>query len=163
MLNDNRIVVDVADMRVTNDINAVIVTYALGSCIAVTINDPVAKVGGMLHYMLPESSIDKQKAEMRPFMFGDTGIPLLFKEAYKYGAIRDRIIVKLAGGASIQDASGAFNIGKRNYLMARKMFWKNNVMIDGESVGGMISRTLYLEMATGRVYFKSSGMRDVKI
>jgi chemotaxis protein CheD len=163
MLNDNRIVVDVADMKVTNDINAVIVTYALGSCIAVTINDPVAKVGGMLHYMLPESSIDKQKAEMRPFMFGDTGIPLLFKEAYKYGAIRDRIIVKLAGGASIQDASGAFNIGKRNYLMARKMFWKNNVMIDGESVGGMISRTLYLEMATGRVYFKSSEMRDVEI
>ena len=163
MLNDNRIVVDVADMKVTDDINAVVVTYALGSCIAVTIYDPVAKVGGMLHYMLPESSIDKQKAEMRPFMFGDTGIPLLFKEAYNYGAIKERIVVKLAGGASIQDASGAFNIGKRNYLMARKMFWKNNVMIRGESVGGMISRTLYLEMATGRVCFKSSGMGEIEI
>ena len=163
MLNDNRIVVDVADMKVTDDINAVVVTYALGSCIAVTIYDPVAKVGGMLHYMLPESSIDKQKAEIRPFVFGDTGIPLLFKEAYKYGAIKERIIVRLAGGANIQDDSGAFNIGKRNYLMARKMLWKNNIIICGESVGGMISRTLYLEMATGRVCFKSSGMGKIEI
>ncbi len=50
-------------------------TYALGSCIAVAMHDPVAKVAGLLHYMLPESAIDAAKAQQNPFMFADTGIP----------------------------------------------------------------------------------------
>ena len=151
------IIVGVADMKVSNDTEAVLVTHSLGSCIGLAIYDPMAKVGGLLHYMLPESSLDGKKAEKNPYMFGDTGIPLLFKGVYKYGAKKNRLKVIVAGGSQILDQKGFFNIGKRNHVILRKMFWKNNVMTDFEDVGGSVNRTLKLEIETGQAWLKISG------
>jgi chemotaxis protein CheD len=152
-----RLIIGVADMKVSNQAEADLITYSLGSCIGVVVFDPVARVGGLLHFMLPESQIDPEKARRNPWMFADTGIPILFKEAYKFGAEKDRLIVKVAGGSQILDDQGFFNIGKRNYAAMRKIFWRNNVLIKAEDVGGMINRTVRLEMATGRVWMKTSG------
>jgi chemotaxis protein CheD len=157
------IVVGVADMKVSNEPGVVLVTYSLSSCIGLAIHDPVAQVGGMLHYMLPESSIDGRKAKKNPYMFGDTGIPLLFKEAYKLGAKKNRLRVIVVGGAQILDQKGLFNIGKRNYTVLRKLFWKNNVMTDFEDVGGNVNRTLKLEIKTGQAWLKVSGIGVKKI
>lgn len=99
----NSVVVGVADCRISTSTDVVLVTYALGSCIALMIHDPVAKVGGLLHYMLPESSLDQQKAHQNPFMFADTGIPLLFRSAYEQGADKRRLVVWAAGGAQVMD------------------------------------------------------------
>jgi chemotaxis protein CheD len=85
-------IVGVADMKVSNNSKESIITYSLGSCIGLVVYDPIARVGGMLHYMLPESSIDKNKAEQRHYMFADSGIPRLIKEAYKLGAVKQRIV-----------------------------------------------------------------------
>ncbi len=90
-------IVGVADMKVSNDPEESIVTYSLGSCIGLVVYDSVARVGGILHYMLPESSIDKGKAEQRPYMFADSGIPRLFKSAYKMGAAKQRMKIYAAG------------------------------------------------------------------
>jgi chemotaxis protein CheD len=152
-----KIIVGIADMQVTNDPEATLITYSLGSCIGVTIYDPLRRVGGILHIMLPESKIDIQKAQQKPWMFADTGVPLFFKEAYKLGAEKKRILVKLAGGAQILDESGFFNIGKRNHMALRKIFWMNNMLINSEDVGGNVNRTLSLELLTGRVWVKTSG------
>jgi len=152
------IVVGVGDMKVSNDPEIVLATYSLGSCIGLTIFDPLSKVGGILHYMLPESKIDSVKAKKNPYMFGDTGIPLLFKESYKLGANKNRLKVKVVGGAQILDQNGLFNIGKINYLILRKLFWKNNVMIDFEDVGGNVNRTLKLEINSGKTILKVSGV-----
>ena len=149
--------VGISEIKVSQQKDEVLVTYALGSCLGVTIFDPVANVAGMIHCMLPLSSIDKNKAQDRPAMFIDTGIPLLFKTAYELGAKKDRMIVKVAGGSRILDDNGHFKIGERNYITLRKILWKNNVLIKGEDVGGCISRTLYIEVATGRVTLKTSG------
>ena len=65
------------------------------------------------------------------------------------------MIVKVAGGSQLLDDNGTFNIGKRNYVMLRKLFWRNGILIDGEDVGGSISRTLRLQMSTGRVTVKT--------
>jgi chemotaxis protein CheD len=157
------LVVGVGDMKVSNDPTAVLATYSLGSCIGVCIYDPAAKVGGLLHYMLPESELDRKKSEKNPFMFGDTGIPLLFKTSYRYGAKKHRLKVFVFGGAQILDQNGLFNIGKRNILVLRKLFWKNNIMIDREEVGGMVSRTLKLDIATGDVWLKASGAKMRKL
>ena len=150
-------VVDIADFKVTNDPRVKLVTYSLGSCIGVTIWDPEVHVGGMLHYMLPESTISPAKAAAQPAMFADTGIPALFRTAYELGAQKKRMIVKVAGGGNLLDDNGTFNIGKRNYVALRKMFWKNGVMIETENVGGSTSRTLRLEVGTGRVTIKMPG------
>lgn len=152
------LVVGVADMKVSNDPAAVLTTYSLGSCIGLAIYDPVAVVGGLLHYMLPESSLDAEKAKRNPFMFGDTGIPRLFKETYKYGAQKSRMKIIVVGGAQILDQKGLFNIGKRNYTLLRKMFWKNNVMVDFEDIGGTCNRTLKMDISTGASRLKVSGV-----
>ena len=157
------LVVGVGDMKVSNDPEVVLVTYSLSSCIGLSIYDPVAKVGGVLHYMLPDSSLNRSKAKKNPYMFGDTGIPLLFKETYKFGAKKNRLKVTVAGGAQILDQKGLFNIGKRNHTILRKMLWKNNVMIDYEEVGGNVSRTLRLEIKGGQAWLKTSGMGLKKI
>ena len=83
-------IVGVADMKVSNNQGDSILTYSLGSCIGLIIYDPVARTGGLLHYILPESKIDKTKAKKNPFMFADTGIPKLFETAYQFDAKKNR-------------------------------------------------------------------------
>jgi chemotaxis protein CheD len=135
----------------------------LGSCIAVAIHDPVASVAGLLHFMLPESSLNPEKASHYPYMFADTGIPLLFQAAYGLGAEKRRLIVRVAGGAQLMDEDGVFNIGKRNHLATRKILWKAGMMVHAEEVGGMIARNVRLEVASGRFWVHGPGMEDREI
>ncbi len=151
------IVVDISDLQVTDDPEASLVTYALGSCIAVIVHDPVKKAGGMIHYMLPLSSTSAEKAAVKPAMFADTGIPLLFNQMYDMGCNKKDLIVKVAGGGAINDVNGTFRIGKRNYTVLRKMFWKAGVMIAAQDVGGSKSRTVKLSVDTGQVIISSMG------
>ena len=155
------IVVGISDLKVSNNQDDVLVTYALGSCVGVVVYDPVAKVGGMLHYMLPDSTLDPEKAVDKPAMFADTGIPLLFKSCYKLGAEKKRMIVKVAGGASILDDTNYFRIGQKNVMALRKIFWKNNVLIECEDTGKSCNRTVRLHIGNGQVVVKSSG-EDVR-
>ncbi len=156
-------IVGVADMKVSNNPNDTIMTYSLGSCIGLVIYDAAVKVGGILHYMLPESNIDKTKAQKNPFMFADTGIPRLFKGAYQFDAKKSRMKIYVFGGAQILDQKGFFNIGKRNYMALKKMFFKNKVIIDTQQVGGEVNRTIRLEIKTGELFVKTSGGKEVQI
>lgn len=157
------IIVGVSDMKVSGDPDASLVTYSLGSCIGIAIYDAVAGVGGLLHFMLPDSSLDPVKAQRNPFMFADTGIPSLFKAAYKLGAEKKRIKSFVVGGAQVLDQNGFFNIGKRNHMAVRKIFWKNRVLVDYEDVGGNVNRTIKLEVKKGDVWVKVSGQDYRKI
>lgn len=149
------LVVGVGDCQVSADPEAEIVTYALGSCIAVAIWDPVAKVAGLLHFMLPDSSVDRVSGGRdNPYRYADTGTPMLFRTAYQHGAEKRRLVVRLAGGAAVVDDDGIFNIGKRNYAALRKILWKAGVMVQGEDVGGSNSRTVRLEVGSGRFYIR---------
>jgi chemotaxis protein CheD len=150
------VVIGIADLKCSNNKDDVLITYALGSCIAVAIYDPAAKVAGLLHYMLPDSSLDATKAKANPGMFADTGIPLLFKSCYNLGASKKRIIVKVAGGASILDNTNYFRIGEKNIMAMRQIFWRNEVFIDKEDTGENFNRTIRLNVANGRMLVKSS-------
>ena len=152
-----RIVVGVADAGISDDPSSTIVTYSLGSCIAVCIADPVARVAGMLHFMLPDSKIAPEKAAANPCMFADTGIPYLFREAYRLGADKSRIVIKAVGGAQGADATGLFAIGKRNIVAMRKIFWQNGVMLTRSDLGGSGYRMATLEVGTGAVRVKMTG------
>jgi chemotaxis protein CheD len=147
-------------MKISGAKGDVIVTHALGSCLGITIFDPVTGVGGMLHAMLPDSSIDAKKAVENPFMFVDTGVPRLFRDCYGKGAEKTRLIVKVAGGATskanVED--DYFQIGKRNFVMLRKLLWKNNVLLKSYEVGGTESRTMTLDLGSGTVLLKVNGV-----
>jgi chemotaxis protein CheD len=123
----------------------------------------VARVGGLLHYMLPESGLDPAKAQQSPYMFADSGIPLLFRRSYQLGAEKRRMVVCVAGGAQVMDQTGVFNIGKRNALALRKILWKAGVLIQSESLGGSICRTVRLEVGSGRVWLRSEGMQETEM
>jgi chemotaxis protein CheD len=151
------ITVGIADCSVSKNADDLLLTHALGSCVAVAIHDPVARVGGLLHIMLPESSIDREKAKIQPYMFADTGIPALFHSAYASGAEKKRLTVRLLGGAQVMDPNGVFNIGKRNHLACRKILWAAGVMVHGEAVGGTISRTVRMEVGTGQLLWNTGG------
>lgn len=144
-----RIVIGIGEYAVTSDPGGTIVTHALGSCIAVCLWDPTALVGGMLHFLLPESKLNPERAHAQPGTFADTGIPLLFQAAYKHGANKARCRVRLLGGANV--TSGGMDVGRRNILAARKMLWQNGVMIQAEAVGGTDVRTVSLSNADGRL------------
>lgn len=158
-----KLIVGISDMKVSNNPEDTLITYSLGSCIGVVVWDPVAKVGGLLHYMLPDASLDRQKAQQNPCMFADSGIPYLFKETYKYGAAKSRLVVKAVGGAQIMDPSGVFNIGKRNYMIMRKIFWKNKVMITKEDIGGTVNRTVSLDIDSGVIRLKVPGRGEFEL
>jgi chemotaxis protein CheD len=157
------IIVGVADMKVSNDPDSVLITYSLGSCIAIAIYDPVAKVGGMLHFMLPGSDLDRDKASENPFMFADTGIPRLFKSTYLLGGNKNRMRVIMAGGSQVLDHQGYFNIGKRNHIAVRRIFERNNVMVDYADVGGNSNRTLRIALKNGQARLKISGQGETII
>lgn len=155
----SRRVVGIAEMAVSGDPGDELITYALGSCIGVCVWDPAVRVGGLLHVMLPSSSVDPERARVNPERFMDTGLPRLFHECYRLGARKDRMIVKAAGGATMGARGGldGFRIGKRNFLMLRKVLWINGVLLEGYDVGGRASRTLSLDVGTGEVRVKTAG------
>ncbi|MBF0495939.1 MAG: chemotaxis protein CheD [Deltaproteobacteria bacterium] len=159
----NNVIVGIADMKTSSNQDEVLVTYSLGSCIGVAIYDPVAKVGGLLHYMLPESQIDTSKAKANPYMFADTGLPLLFRTCYAMGAKKNRLVVKVAGGSQIMDETNFFNIGRRNYEALVNILSRNNVRIVSQTVGGVTNRTMRLNITTGRVLVKMPGEEMVEL
>ena len=151
------LVVAVADMAASNDVGAELVTYSLGSCLGITAYDPFTRAGALLHLMLPDSSINPAKAATAPYMFVDTGVPRLFEAIYHLGAQRRRLVVKVAGGAQFLDHGGVFNIGERNYAALRALLTANGYALNAVDVGGYSSRTLRLELATGKVTIQNPG------
>lgn len=158
-----KIIVGISDMKISNNPKDTLITYSLGSCIGVVIWDPAVKVGGLLHYMLPESKLDRARAQQNPYMFADTGIPALFKDSYELGAVKSRLIVRVVGGSQLLDPTGLFSIGKRNYLIMRKLFEKNKINVSKEDIGGSVNRTVRLDIGTGRVLLKVSGKGEFEI
>jgi chemotaxis protein CheD len=151
------IVVGIADCQTSKDRNSTLVTYALGSCVGIGVYDPAASVAGLLHILLPESSLDLEKAAKNPCMFADTGVVQLLNRCEELGAAKSRLRVWLAGGSAVMDTRGVFNIGKRNQLAAKKALWKAGLLTLSEDLGGQGSRTVRLELATGTFWIRAAG------
>jgi chemotaxis protein CheD len=151
------IVVGISDCRTSKDRDSTLVTYALGSCVGIGVFDPASSVGGLLHVLLPESSMDAEKAAKNPCMFADTGVAQLLNQCLEMGAAKSRLRVWLAGGSAVMDTRGVFNIGKRNQLAARKALWKAGLLTLSEDLGGQGSRTVRLELNTGTFWVRSAG------
>jgi chemotaxis protein CheD len=151
------LVVGVADMVVSNDPSAELVTYSLGSCLGITVYDPAKRIGGLLHVMLPTSTIDSSKAANSPSMFVDTGVPRLFHALYNLGANRSHLVIKAAGGAQFLDPAGVFNIGERNQKALLELLARNGLGLHACDLGGTSSRTIRLALETGGLQIQSPG------
>jgi len=145
-------------MKIGQEVDT-IVTHALGSCLGLMVYDPVAKVGGLLHAMLPLSKINPDKAKANPYMFVDTGVPTLFKALYEIGGQKTRMVIKAAGCGNPLGKNEMFKIGERNYTVLKKLLWKNNILLESEDVGGALSRTVHFNIATGQTIISSNGQK----
>ncbi len=149
-------VVGVAEMAISSNPEDVLITHALGSCLGIAAHDPRAGIGGLLHVMMPLSKINPEKADANPFLFVDTGVPRFLDILFDAGARKQDLTIIVAGGASVNHAqTDRFAIGKRNFVVFKKLLWKNGILISAQDVGGEIARTMRLEIASGRVLLSS--------
>lgn len=156
------LMVGMADLIVRRDENLVLCTFPLGACLGIAIYDPATRVGGILHSMLPDSSIDPHRAGTRPGMFLDTGLALLLKQAEDLKAKKEELLVYVAGGSEVMDETSCFNIGKRNFGVLTELLAQQGLKVHAADVGGLTNRTLRLNVATGEVRLKFSGQAKMK-
>lgn len=155
---EHRVVIGLAELAVSNNPSAVLTTYSLGSCLGVAIYDPVVKVGGLMHAMLPDASIDPVKAKAFPGMFVDTGLPELLRGAYRMRADPRRLRIYAVGGAQIMDDNNVFNIGGRNTAALIEFLRRENLQLQAKELGGHANRTMYLSVGSGILKLKVSGL-----
>jgi chemotaxis protein CheD len=152
-----QIVVGLGECAISGAPDGVLATYGLGSCIAVAVYDPVARVGGLAHYMLPDSEIASGQRRGQPCAFANLAIPLLFELASRQGAVVRRLRAHAAGGARMIGGGPVWDIGRRNYAALLRELERAGVPLEGEAVGGSVSRNLRLVIGTGRVRIWESG------
>ncbi len=153
----NIIKVSMADLKVGRAPDS-LTTLGLGSCIGLTLYDPVTKIGGLVHYMLPDST--KLKNNSNIAKFGDTGIKELYKQVVANGASPRHLVAKIAGGAKMFEVSGLSqvgNVGERNSEEAKIILKELRIPLIAEDTGLNYGRTVVLDCNNGDYIIKSVG------
>lgn len=151
--------VGIAEMLVSDDPDDVLVAYGLGSCVAVCVYDPIARVGGMLHALLP-TSLSNNGASGNPYKFVDCGIPLLIEAVVGSGGKTYRMIAALWGGAKVLSAPGfdkSFDIGLRNVQEADEALKAKRLRVVVRDIGGQSGRTVKFQLGSGEAIVRSVG------
>lgn len=138
-----------AQTKISTDPREQLTIRSLFSCLGVAAYDPVKKVGGLLHAMLPESSMNLEQAARNPSLFVDTGIHDLIESLLQLGATRESLVVHLAGGADIPLANPILNLGARNGAAADLALQKLGVFVKSKKLGGSVSRSFSLRLDAG--------------
>ena len=154
--------VGISQVVISDNPEDVLIAPHLGSCLGIAVYDPVTRRGGVVHSLLPTGKSDPAKAEESPYMYVDTGLSCLLESFLATGAKKRDLCITAAGGAEMNAPGALLEIGKRNYVILKKLLWKNGLLLHGEEVGENISRTLLLEIGTGKTSVKSvRGCREL--
>ena len=156
--------IGMGEMKVTNDPAMSLCCVGLGSCIGFCAYDPVAKIGGMAHMVLPQQASQNEGIPSAKYV--NTGIPFILEEMMKKGAIQSRLVVKMAGGAqmfNIPGANTALDVGTRNIEMANHVLAKIGVRYIRSDLGGNKGRTMYLIIENGKVFVRTVGQTNIEL
>ena len=151
--------VGIADMKIARQ-EGTLITHALGSCIGITIYDPLIKLGALIHIMLPTAG---EHSDTNLFKFADTGIKETLRKLAVFGGVKSRYICKIAGGAqmfAVVGASSIGNIGQRNIEAVKKTLREEGIMIKNQDVGSNYARTMLMDLETGQVMLRTAGRAD---
>lgn len=154
--------VGLGEAKISLDAEDTLVALGLGSCVAVCAYDPVARVGGMLHAVLPEHN----GRDDRPTKYVDSGVRHLIAEMESKGAARRRLAVGLVGGAQMLVGPGfakALNIGERNWTIAKAVLAQEGLRVAIEDVGGSVGRTVRMRIADGHLFVRSVGSGEIEL
>ena len=153
-------VVGISEMVISDLQDDVLVTYSLGSCIAVAAWDKVERIGGIIHCLLPRGNKSPEQAKSTPARFVDVGVTQFLKELFEAGARRESLVIKIAGASSPLKEVEGLRIGERNYATLKKVFWKNSLLVEAARVGGSLPRTLSLRIEDGRTAISSGRIEE---
>ena len=164
---NNPISLGLGELAASRNPEDVLVAYGLGSCLGISMIDPVAHVAGLLHAVLPEGQNDAEHADQSAYgKYVDRGIENLLDAMEKEGGNRNRLVIRVVGGANMLVAPGltsAFDIGTRNIEKARMTFQRLRLKVTAEEVGGHIGRTIRVYVADGRVTVRVIGEKEHEI
>ncbi len=159
---NNTIKVGMADANVCRPPD-VITTLGLGSCVGIVLNDPVRKIAGLVHIMLPDST--KINNNSNKYKFADTGIDTLIQDMVSIGAMKRNLVAKIAGGAQMFSFSNnleMMRIGDRNVEASKDKLKKLGIPLLAEDTGANYGRTIEFSPETGLLRIKSVG-KEIKI
>ena len=151
--------VGIADMKIARQTGNLI-TYALGSCIGICIYDPLARLAGMIHIMLPGAP---RTGDNKILKYADTGIMEMLRQMEGMGGSRSRFTAKIAGGAKMFEVHGESavgNVGLRNAMATKAVLSTAGIRITGEDTGLNHARTMLFDAATGKVTVRSYGKAE---
>ena len=156
--------VNFSEMKISSNPVETLVAFSIGSGIGMTAHDSVYGVGGVLNFILPDSTnANGINSEKSPLMFADTGIKAFLAAMFENGAKAENLKVVIAGGASIMDQTGVFNIGKKNLEALKNSLSDHDLKVYHEAIGGMKSRAISLEIGTGTSIIKTIGEGEEKV
>lgn len=141
----------------------VLVAYGLGSCLGISMIDPVTRVSALLHAVLPAAANGMPPGDATSHKYVDSGIEKLLEAVLKEGANKSRLIVRIVGGANMLVSPGltnSFDIGTRNMETARRTLQRLNMKIAAEEVGGHTGRTVHVYVADSRVTVRVIGEKE---
>lgn len=159
--NQEKIIIGIADYVIVHN-PAVLVTIGLGSCVGISIRDPVARFGGLAHILLP--SIKESKNKDKPLKFADSAIEIVVDSLLKKGCSKTRLEAKIAGGASMFSfGTNTMNIGKRNVEAVKQKLKEMNIPLLASDTGSNYGRTIEFNIATGVMSVKSAfnGIKEI--
>ena len=152
-----RVPVGIGEIVVSQDPAGILVSYGLGSCVGVTIFDPEQRIGGMAHVLLPASE-GREPGTSEPARFADWAVDALAQRFADAGAVKRRLIVKIAGGGSVLGAANAekFKIGQRNAEAIKERLRHHGLLLVSSQLGGACGRTLELHIASGKTFVRTA-------
>ena len=151
------ILVGMADLNICKSPDT-ITTLGLGSCVGIALRDPVTKIGGLAHIMLPDSKEITSVTHVPKF--ADTGIEELVKKVTEAGAVRSRLVAKIAGGAqmfAMSTNSSTMKVGERNVIAVKKKLKEMGIRLLAEDTGDSYGRTVVFDPETGNYTIKTVG------
>jgi len=154
-----KIVIGISDQKTSRSPDT-LVTYALGSCVGISLFDPKSNIGGLAHIMLPDSKMITNPQSLDRMKFADTAIEDMLDRMVEIGASRKNIFAKIIGGANMFKATGTSTfatIGLRNIEAVRNELERLGIPIVGEDVGKDFGRTVYFDLKTGKISVQSLG------
>jgi len=156
------------EQAISRNPDDILVAYGLGSCLGISMIDPLARISGLLHAVLPEKSngVLGCADPSVSYKYVDSGIECLLNALIKQGASKSRLIVRMVGGANMLISPGlsnTFDIGTRNIEKARMMFQRLDMSLAAEEVGGHTGRTMRVYVADCRVTVKLIGQKEHEI
>ncbi len=144
-------VVGIGECIISDNPDDILVTYALASCVAVTVYSTAKKVSGMVHIVLP-SPEENRENRIGPYYYAITGVPLMITRlCSEFGCLKSELSTRLFGGADSIREKDFFRLGRKNIMMVKDVLSNMSLKYDATETGGFISRTLEMNVSTGKI------------